>query len=309
MGAKFTGCFALSVLFTSVVMGDEVTSRNDAPPWSSFAQSVASAVLVAKDNGTKYRLDVRLPAGYSRGDAKYPVLYVLDGNFSFGTAFEYVGVSEFMQEAPETIVVGVGYEDPSLASVIGQRRRDFTLAEDEAVYEKMRQDMPHLPPSMGSGGAQRFSQHLRELIKPYVDSHYRIDGTREILFADSLAGGFGAYLLLTYPETFDGYILGSPAVVQADGLIFNLEEQYARTHKDMKARVFMSVGALETESMRGGMDKLANGLNKRAYPSLRLSTRVFEHETHAMALLGNLTHGFRALLCDDRREGHCQAGR
>lgn len=275
------------------------------PPSSTFAQSTTSSVVVAPDNGTAYRLDVRLPASYGTTNKRYPVVYVLDGNLMFGTAVEYVGVSEFTQELPEVIVVGIGYRDPSLASVIGQRRRDFTLAADEAGYAKMRESAPNLPPSLGSGGASLFSKHLRELIKPFILSHYRADTGKQILFGDSLAGGFGAYHLLTHPETFTGYVLGSPAIVQADGLIFKLEDRYAKTHRDLPAQVFMSVGALETPSMRSGMQDLAAKLRTRAFPSLRLTTHTFEGETHTMALSSNFIHGLRTLLCDERAEGRC----
>lgn len=265
----------------------------------------AHTLFISAENGTEYAIDVRVPLSYASGDRRYPVIYVLDSNLMFGTAIEYVGVAEFTGELPETIAVGIGYRDPSLASVIGQRRRDFTLAEDEDVYEKLRASAPQLPPSRGSGKAPVFSDHLRKLIVPEIESKYRVDPERRILFGDSLAGGFGAYLLLTHPEAFSGYVLGSPAIVQADGLLFTLEEQFAATHEDLRARVYMSVGSLEEPSMLSGVRELCDRLRQRKYPSLHLTERVFEGETHTSALSRNFMHGVRAMLCTKFGQGEC----
>lgn len=297
--------WALAVLGLAASSGCAMAAPPAPPARSTFEQSVSTKILKAPDNGTEYRIDVRLPPGYEQSKGPLPVVYVLDGNLMLGTAIEYVGVSEFTHELPNTIVVGIGYKDPSIASVIGQRVRDMTLENNEAVYARARAADPNLPPSRGSGGAERFSRHLRELILPYVRTHFRIDPKREVLFGDSLAGGLAAYVLLSHPNAFSAYVLGSPAIVQADNLLFKMEARYAQHHRDLPVRVFMSVGSREAPDMLSGMQDMAARLRSRNYPSLKLTTRVFEDETHTMALSRNFAHGLRAVLCSNFEQGKC----
>jgi predicted alpha/beta superfamily hydrolase len=52
-------------------------------------------------------------------------------------------------------------------------------------------------------------------------------------------------VLLTQPETFKRYGLGSPSLWCNDKWTFDLEVTYAEVHNDLEAKVYFSVGALE----------------------------------------------------------------
>ena len=65
--------------------------------------------------GENYLIQVGLPAGYSRSNASYPVLYVLDGEKSFGMTKEIADWLVWSKEIKDIIVVGISYGKGSAA--------------------------------------------------------------------------------------------------------------------------------------------------------------------------------------------------
>jgi predicted alpha/beta superfamily hydrolase len=94
----------------------------------------------------------------------------------------------------------------------------------------------------------------------------------------------GLYALLTRPEAFSRYLIGSPGIHQEDPEVFRCERDYATTHTDLQARVFMSVGSLEEEARIANMRRLCQILQGRGYDGLHLTMRVFEGQTHQSAI-------------------------
>ena len=118
---------------------------------------------------------------------------------------------------------------------------------------------------------------------------------------DSFGGLFATYALLSEPDTFRRYGIGSPSLYWDDGAMFELEASYARDHTDLDARVFFSIGAYESSvgdarwrtqlptdrraeaeakaigeppfDMVGDMERIVASLRGRAYPSLSLKSR------------------------------------
>ena len=76
----------------------------------------------------RYTIDVSLPIGYEKGDAKYPVVLITDGNIAFDMLQVQVHGSFAKQSPmlPPCILVGVGYpSDEGSASWYGRRNHDF----------------------------------------------------------------------------------------------------------------------------------------------------------------------------------------
>ena len=101
------------------------------------------------------------------------------------------------------------------------------------------------------GGAGRFLAFLRDELKPWVRERYGVDPDDSAFFGYSLGGLFATYVLLNEPATFRRYGIGSPPLGWDNGAMFDHEAEYARTHDDLPAKVFFSVGANEnTEGQR-----------------------------------------------------------
>jgi predicted alpha/beta superfamily hydrolase len=120
----------------------------------------------------------------------------------------------------------------------------------------------------------------------------------------SYGGLFGLYVLFHHPDTFNRYVIGSPAIHHDNRVTLAYESKYAASHDDLPARVFMSVGALEElddpfiePSFRfvSNMRELAKILQERGYPGLHLTTHVFEDETHVSVVPATFSRGLRVV--------------
>jgi predicted alpha/beta superfamily hydrolase len=134
---------------------------------------------------------IYLPQDYGKSDEKYPVLYLLDGEWHF---IHTSGIVQFLarprvEKTPKMMVVAV---------VNTSRGRDFS---------------PGTWPGYRSytGGADDFIRFLKNELIPFIDKNYRSQTTK-ILTGHSLAGTFTLYTFLTQPEIFNAYIALSPCL-------------------------------------------------------------------------------------------------
>ena len=65
--------------------------------------------------GEDYHLSVALPESYATSDQAYPVIYLLDGDVTFGMAAGLTHIEHWTLGTPEVIVVGIGYDMESYA--------------------------------------------------------------------------------------------------------------------------------------------------------------------------------------------------
>ena len=91
--------------------------------------------------------------------------------------------------------------------------------------------------------------------------------------------------------------------------MFDREQAYAGSHKDLPASVFFGIGGLEKLSegkkrsraeedadMVADLREFDGKLKSRKFPNLKTRLRVFEDEDHASVFPFVLTHGLRAYL-------------
>jgi predicted alpha/beta superfamily hydrolase len=245
-------------------------------------------------------------------DAAPPaVLYVTDANGLFAGAVEIVRFMQLSAHLPPLLVVGVGYRKGGIDETIVLRARDFTPTFDP-WFEHI------FPEHTLMGGADRFLAFFRNELQPWVRSHYRVDPHDATYFGHSLGGLFGTYVLLTRPDTFTRYGIGSPSLWWHDDMIFGYEADYAASHDDLPAHAFFAVGANEDhdgrqrEASRLSADERANAglryidmvadtermvasLRSRAYPNLDIHSIVLPDEFHITVQHVNLSRALRYL--------------
>jgi predicted alpha/beta superfamily hydrolase len=156
--------------------------------------------LVSNATGRSYHVHVRLPEDYdAEKAARYPVVYVLDGDVLFPVLAASHLFLTIDDKLPEAIIVGIGYGgfDPA----INKRNIDF------------------LPPAAGiapeAAGAPLFQRLLRNELLPAIDRRYRTDPARRIIFGQSRSAGFVIWSALTDPDLFWGGIANNPALEPA----------------------------------------------------------------------------------------------
>ena len=240
----------------------------------------------AKANGKDYEVYVKVPESYSTNQGKkYPLIVLTDGYYAFPLLSSINWrMSERNQVYEQSIIVGISYSKGD--DISKSRARDFTppASTDERFKNKTDE----------SGRADLYAQFLAQELLPYLISHYSVDATRTIYIGHSYGGLLGAYILFTQPNMFDYYLIGSPSLWFNNKVIFNLEADYAKLNKDLKAKVFMATGAEEQDAqheMVTNMLALDKQLQMRRYPQLTLVTKTLPDQGHLSGYPTFITQG------------------
>ena len=220
-------------------------------------------VLPLRDKVTQrqYELYVKLPEGYQANtDKTYPVIYISDAMWSI----------ELLSGTAENVI-----EDAILVGLSWQ----IGLNEDKPHTSRGRDYVPHI---LGKkrGEAGKYLRFVREQVFKFIESRFRASPDRRTYFGYSLGGMFGIYTLLTQPDSFDYYILGSPAFGSHPELLFGLP---LAQRPDLAPHVFISYG--DKEEMRGKQVEyflhLLKGMSKKRFPiRLSIHKEVVENADH-----------------------------
>jgi predicted alpha/beta superfamily hydrolase len=241
--------------------------------------------FVAQSNGHPYRVWVSTPAKPVPGQVR-PVVYVLDGNFSFASLTETTRMLAFSGEIPPVIVAGIGYQGDSDSMV--RRNYELTPSADDEYTERAATMNRQLDPR-GFAGAPGFLRFLVEEVAPFVEETYGGDPADRTLFGYSLGGLFTVWALLQEPSSFRRYIAGSPSLWWDRRMMFEVERGRAEGPKSLPARVFLSAG--ESEQIPGGrlpawsrmvsnVIEFADILGSRHYEGLELEFQVIPRVGH-----------------------------
>ena len=249
--------------------------------------------FVSSINQEPYRLTIALPFGYSAQDTvHYPVLYILDGDPNLPLAALIQWNMTYDGEVPNILMVGIGYQVPNFMATVPYRTRDLTPTLDASADSEM---TAHHHVQMISGGADRFLRVMTEEIMPFVRQHYKASDD-QALAGHSFGGLFAAHVLLTRPGLFDRYLISSPSLDWDRGEIKREESSYFSSgHRNLVARVFISAGSAEPDSMVPDVKALTSTLTGRNYKGLELTEKIFDGETHLSVIPFAMSKGLRAL--------------
>ncbi len=153
-------------------------------------------------------VDVWLPPGYERDRAaRYPVIYMHDGQNLFDPALAYTGIDWGADEAVMR-QMGAGGGGAIVVGIwnTGQRWREYMPARP-LESPASRALLPLILER--AGGPPVSDQYLRFLVgelKPLVDSAYRTRPEREhtVVMGSSMGGLISLYALCEYPAVFGG---------------------------------------------------------------------------------------------------------
>ena len=250
-------------------------------------------------------LYVKLPWRYDRSNATYPVLFSLDGNRSF----PLYSTMSLIYETPgtntkEIVIVGVGYKTDKdrirgLTQWAAWRTRDLTPVHQEEIERYWKERLSVLLEGenldVQSGSAPLFLQSLREEIIPIIDANYHVSSTDRGLAGYSYGGLFTLFALFHAPEMFTRYFAGSPTMWDQ---LFEYEEDYASTHDDLQAKVFITTGSREADLLEP-VQRILDRLRSRGYPGLEVLTHVFEGEGHSSAYAASVSRALCVLYNED----------
>jgi uncharacterized protein len=231
-----------------------------------------------------YIIQVGLPASYFHSDKSYPVLYVLDGDKSFGMTKEVTDWLIWSNEIRDIIVVGISYGKGT--SIWWEKRaRDFTQFKDTVYY--------YYP---NAGGADNFLGFIKNELFPIINEKYRTNPDSNAIMGLSFGGLLSSYILFTQPDMFKGYIIISPSLFWNSNSILKSEADYYSNHKDLNKMVYMAYGSLDDNKwVKDPSNELIRIVQSHKYQSLNFITQVFTGETHISVYPAALTHGLKAV--------------
>jgi predicted alpha/beta superfamily hydrolase len=261
----------ITLLFISVIPINPQTSSDNTISKQYSLYNATEEYIFSELVADTFHVMVSVPDGYYSSEKRYPVLYVLDGDVAFGMAASIARYLQIGENIPELIIVGIGYG-----------------ALDKSAGEKRRRD--YRPTQ--AGDAENFLNFLNGQLIPYIDLKYRTIPDDRTINGYSIGGLFALYTLFTKPETFSGYIIGSPYLIWDNYSIYNYEENSPDKIGEKKINLFISVGSEESDDKYfDPIDKLVTQIQERNYIGLKLETKVFDGSTHLMGPPESLTHG------------------
>lgn len=281
--------YILTTLLALVVQGLIAQSYIEYFPPVSLPNTQTHTLYspVVKEN---YKLYIALPVDYDSSPAKkFPVLYLLDADYSFALA---KNISDHLNERNNLegiILVGIAYAGPNNYRV--NRTRDYTphYSPDGGYNEEVQKN---------SGGGPAFLKFMETELFPYIESKFRTSGERG-LSGHSYGGLFASWVLIHKPSTFQKYIIVSPSLWFDNRYMFALEKENFEKNKSIQARVYMSVGATENPMMPNDLSAFAKQLHEHAYSNLSLDWTIEAGQNHNTVFPIALTKGLRFVYANE----------
>ena len=204
-------------------------------------QMPGTQVIPIKDtqSNKQYELLIKLPENYAENkDKKYPVIYFTDAVWHIELLSS---ASFFMME--DVILVGISWQKDINKDLLKERGAHASRFRD---YSFKKSSDPERQAKYKYGQARNHLNFIRKDVFKFVESNYRIEPNNRTYFGFSSGGVFGTYTLMSQPDTFRNYILGSPSIRRG------IPELFTQEHADLKSdqsaiNVFISYGELEKE--------------------------------------------------------------
>jgi len=230
------------------VVGDE-TVEIDVASWRDFSPFRDRHTVVgdlrhhddfrSEVLGNSRTVLVFLPPGYEENpEARYPVLYMHDGQNLFDAATSFIGIEWNVDETVTRMIEGgevrplivVGVENTS------QRAFEYTPVPDRA---------------RGGGGGELHARFLVEEVKPFIDRTYRTmpDAQSTGIMGSSFGGLASIYTAWTHPDVFTRVGAMSTSYGWAGGHILSFVES---KNPPTGVRVWIDMGTAEYEGDSNG---------------------------------------------------------
>ncbi len=244
---------------------------------------LTSKVEIKSDYGVEYVIYISLPPEYLNSDKTFPVVYVLDGDLTFGIAYNSRVLMSYGKEIPEVILVGLAYKE-GFESIHNNRLRDFTPT---AWSEEQIEKFTGVSGIKNSGGADSFLNFLEDSVKKYINSNFRVDQNNQTLVGYSLSGLFAVHVANKKESYFNNYLIASPSLWWFGPSLPDFSKS------SNASQLYWSVGSLENpEAMVNPWKKMTSVLE---LSNFAIQSEILEKEGHVTAFNSAFTRGIKFL--------------
>jgi hypothetical protein len=247
-----------------------------------FAQSVASApadsfTIDSKVLNEKCKVFVYLPENYNSSTGRYPVIYVLDGEYYSSFTADASTLLAQSQLAPDCIIIGI---------TSNNRQRDFSPALDEDSGQT--QDLK------SAGGADNFLLYLKMELIPIVDEKYRTLPYR-IIIGHSTGGLLAYYSLYKTPDLFQSLISIDGSTWWNKGKVGREVIEYLSRHPAYKGKIFECRKDLKIPVRFPANVELLTYLDKKRPVGLEYNYLELPNETHGTIVFPGTYYGLKGI--------------
>ena len=218
-------------------------------------------------------LRLYLPPGYEKGNERYPVLYMHDAQNLFDDVTSFVGewgVDEAMNELSTShglnvIVVGIDN---------GQQYRNTELS----AWPNERLG--------GDPEGKAYMDFVVNVVKPYIDKHYRTQSDREhtAIMGSSLGGLISHYGIYAHPEVFSRAGIFSPSYwVSEDVFSFTRENPLPQD-----SRLYLTVGKKEGPILVEPTEKMYRFILNEGHPADHIIEKTVAEGRHNEQFWGSV---------------------
>ncbi|PKV50168.1 hypothetical protein ATE84_2218 [Aquimarina sp. MAR_2010_214] len=192
--------------------------------------NIESSVLNETRSYTIY-----LPPSYvNENDSKYPVLYLLDGDYNFHHVTGIVEqLSSISKKIPEMIVVGIS--DSGHENYINNMTLNDTVSNPNGRFKK-------------------FLKFINTELKPTIKKQFKT-ANFELISGHSLGGYFVINALLDSPKSFNAYIAISPSLWQIDYKTKDKLNAFFDNNSNLNRHLYLSLGDEEGMGVLGFVDQ------------------------------------------------------
>jgi len=245
-------------------------------------------VIPIKDtiSDKQYELLIKLPASYEKNkDKNYPVIYFTD-------AVEHIALlssASYMIWRDDVILVGISWQK----DISEDLRQQYGVHVSRFMDYTFKKTINPRHPKIKFGLADKHLAFIRKDVFKFVESNYRTEPNNRTYFGFSAGGIFGVYALMTQPDSFKNYILGSPLDEEIPTLF--AQQHAALRNPQSEINVLTSYGELEKEIAPFVEDFVSQLSNKEYKGIASIQNVVAEAYGHSDSSPLVAAHGLRWL--------------
>ncbi|HTJ79200.1 MAG TPA: alpha/beta hydrolase-fold protein [Rariglobus sp.] len=230
--------------------------------------------------GSRHRIYVEPPVGNTAGTGPWPVLLCLDGDDQFPILCKSRATLSALAAFPPVLLVGIGY-GASYGQPGNHRSRDYTPG---PIAEA-----PH------GGGADAFLDFLIHKLWPELARRYPVHADIRGIAGHSLGSLFALHALFKPAPFFNRVLASSPSVWWNERAILQEVINLQAAGTTLPAKLFLSVGLKDSESMVGDLALLEAQLDTQPIPGLEITRERFPEHDHYNAIGIGFRTGLTAL--------------
>jgi len=238
-----------TILVDIEAWADNIAAKPKTSTASRHVQIMDTAFYIPHLN-RKRRIWIYLPENYSTTTARFPVLYMHDGQNIFEDTTSYAGewgIDEFLDTTSLTTCIVVAIDNSN------RRINEYS---------------PYGTERFGKAEGPEYLEFIVKDLKPYIDKHYRTKKNRQNTFiaGSSMGGLISMYAILKYPKVFGGAGVFSPAF-WVNPEIQNYTKEYG---KRVKGKIYFYAGKQESDEMVADMQEAYNSLKEVSKARLQI---------------------------------------